>query len=126
MGSGIAAQIAKEFPEAYEADKKFTKYGDINKLGSYELAATDFGFIINMYTQFHPGRVPRKQDLYDAIRKGFIAIDSPCAKDKIWSVGIPLIGAGIAGGNWEKIKKIINEVTPNSQITVVEYEPKKV
>lgn len=121
MGSGIASQIAMEFPEAAKVDK-LTKYGDIKKLGTYEAAETVNGFIVNMYTQFQPGRVPKKQDLYDAIKKGFIELDGGFRSPIPWKVGIPLIGAGIAGGNWPKIAKIINEVTPNLDIIVVEYQ----
>ena len=36
MGSGIAAEIAKFFPDAVISDK-MTKYGDINKLGNIDI-----------------------------------------------------------------------------------------
>ncbi|WWS23940.1 hypothetical protein vBKpnAMK2_00291 [Klebsiella phage vB_Kpn_AM_K2] len=35
---------------------------------------------------------------------------------------IPKIGAGIAGGDWELIEKLINLATPDIDIMVVEYE----
>lgn len=122
MGAGIAAQVAQEFPQALEADK-LSVYGSKDKLGDFTTVETECGYLTNLYTQYRLGRVKDKQELYTAIRKGFEALE--CAEDQDWHVGIPLIGAGIAGGDWEEIKRIINEVTTNLQITVVEYEPKK-
>ena len=123
MGKGIAYTIRKVFPEAYEADKK-TKKGDRNKLGDYSYAALNIKqkelFIINAYTQYDY-RITSQKSInvdYEAIRKVFTRIN----KDfKGLHIGIPRIGAGLAGGDWDKIKTIINEVTPDIDITLVNY-----
>ena len=55
MGAGIAGQISKQYPQAYESDKRSTN-GDRSKLGKYTIAMVPDGLIVNAYTQYHPGR----------------------------------------------------------------------
>lgn len=114
MGAGIAGEIARRFPVAVEADKK-TEYGDWSKLGDYSFAPTVYGDIINGYTQYRPGRCPKDQ-LYANIRQLFTKLNVDY-KGKM--LGIPKIGAGIAGGNWDEIAEIIQDVTPDVGIVVV-------
>ena len=114
MGAGIAGAIAKEFPVALEADKKKTICGDWDKIGTYSIADTAYGKIINAYTQYTPGRAP-KTNLYSAIEKVFTKLNSDFS-GKI--LGIPKIGSGIAGGNWDEIVEIINNVTPDLKLII--------
>lgn len=119
MGAGIAATIAQEFPAAYKADK-WTIYGDKDKLGEYSLAIiTKNLVVVNAYTQFSYGGGQINAD-YDAIRKVFARI----AKDfSQWRIAYPKIGAGLAGGNWDIISKIIDEELDGCNHTLVEYVP---
>lgn len=129
MGAGIAGQISTEFPEALEMDKK-TDQGAA-KLGDFSSTKTAHGWIINMYTQHYPGR-ENPEVILSSLRKGFSALnellDISCqplfdAPSRRVVVGIPQIGAGIAGGNWENHARVINEVTPNFDIILVNYKP---
>lgn len=115
MGAGIAGAIARTFPEALEEDKRSTEHGDWTKLGDYSSIETAYGTIVNAYTQYYPGRVPKHQ-LHTAIRQVFTKINADFAGK---SIGIPKIGAGIAGGNWEEIAEIIQQVTPDVNIYVL-------
>lgn len=117
MGAGIAFGVKRFFPEAYMADKA-TKYGDRSKLGTYTTAMSNGVLVVNAYTQFdYRGKKPVD---YDAIRSCFrqMNTDSRVVGKRI---GIPLIGCGLAGGRWSKVSRIINEETPNLDITLVEY-----
>jgi O-acetyl-ADP-ribose deacetylase (regulator of RNase III) len=127
MGAGIAKQIKERYPSAYAEDCK-TKKGLITKLGhySYVTLVDDFlpdylqgetkRFVINAYTQYdYKGYKPVD---YEAIRKVFTLINNHFEG---LTVGIPKIGAGLAGGDWGKIKRIIDSVTPDLDITLVEY-----
>lgn len=111
MGAGIAKTISKEFPIALEADKA-TSHGDNSKLGSYTIAETEHGDIINAYTQFHYGFGKVNCD-YDAIKNVFTTLNEEY-KGKY--LGIPLIGCGLAGGDWSIVEKLINESTPDLYI----------
>lgn len=126
MHAGIAGQLAKRYETVREADKK-TKVGDPDKLGTMSVARTDFGWVYNMYTQFNPGREDQAK-LEDNIWKAFMALDviSGMRLDLLGVttlVGIPMIGAGIAGGDWKRIQKVIDDATPNTDIVLVEYKP---
>lgn len=121
MGAGIAKQIKYRYPEVYEADKRTIK-GDKLKLGNYSFYAwrTPIGnkFVINGYTQYHwQGRYNVD---YNAIQKLFTTLNDWFVLENK-KIGIPKIGAGLAGGDWEKIEKIIIQTTPNLDITLVEY-----
>lgn len=119
MGAGIAKQIAKRFPLAFDADK-LTKYGDLSKLGTYSSALiekkkTKF-IIVNAYTQFRYWGI-RNVD-YVAIRSVFNKIHK---NFNGFRIGYPKIGAGLAGGDWEIISKIIDEELDGQNHTLVIY-----
>lgn len=126
MGAGIAKQIADQFPEAYEIDKNTTA-GDKAKLGKFtELTVMrhEISFhIVNAYTQYRfDGRKKGEMDVdYDAIRGVMRKINTRFSGLK---VGYPLIGAGLAGGDWNIISKIIDEELVDVDHTLVEYDPK--
>jgi O-acetyl-ADP-ribose deacetylase (regulator of RNase III) len=114
MGAGLAAQIKSQFPMAFDADIS-TIRGNESKLGTYSIAdIPQYNFkILNCYTQYSPGR-PIAPETYNT-RLQYIR---SCCNLIAWEfqnqrIGIPRIGAGLAGGNWDKIKGIINEELPN-------------
>ncbi len=118
MGAGIALQIAREYPEAHEADWVHHTPGE-DVLGLHSHVDTRHGRVFNLYTQFRPGRQPGVEKL---VKSAFKLLDKLYSKRKL-HIGIPLIGAGLAGGNWRIIEQGINEVTPHLNITLVEYKP---
>lgn len=113
MGAGLAKDIAKNYSIAFKVDQK-TVYGDKSKLGTYSIAKTKNGEILNAYTQFKYGGNQNNAD-YAAIKKVFEKINQEY-KDKV--ICIPKIGAGLAGGDWKTIKKIINAATPDVEIAL--------
>jgi O-acetyl-ADP-ribose deacetylase (regulator of RNase III) len=119
MGSGIALQIKREFPGAYKVDMQ-TKQGDRKKLGTYSKAILGDLTVINAYTQYDFKGTGILAD-YKAIDKVFrsIAIDFEGKR-----IGFPMIGAGLARGNWEEIEAIIkNNLGGMCDFTLVEYQP---
>ena len=121
MGAGIAKSIKEHFPEAYMSDLKTVK-GDKSKLGSFSFAKHEIGnkelTIINAYTQFHWKGSGTKAD-YDAIRGVFSQIKDRYSGRRI---GYPKIGAGLAGGDWTLISRIITEELAGENHTLVVYE----
>jgi O-acetyl-ADP-ribose deacetylase (regulator of RNase III) len=106
FGAGIALEILKQFPEAYEADKQ-TAFADKGKLGTYTFANICRGkhtfTVVNAYTQYPWNR--------NEIQCDYWAIDAVFKKIAFayngLRIGYPKIGAGLAGGDWEVISKII-------------------
>ncbi len=130
MGAGIAPQIAKAFGGVDDlvrkADWDFPlELGNKARLGHYSYLQNEGLLIINAYTQYGTGgRREGKPDIsYDAIREVFtqLNVDLECYPEL--KIGIPLIGCGLALGDWIIIKKLINDATPDLNIALVEYKP---
>lgn len=115
MGAGIALEIKRAFPEAYECDIDSFKYGDIKKLGNYSAVFYDDLVVINAYTQYKYSSGALCAN-YNAIRKVFKKIAKDFNGKKI---AIPKIGAGLAGGDWAIIKNIIEQEMTGQNITLV-------
>lgn len=127
MGAGIAGQIAKRFPKALHIDRHHSEYGSIDKLGQFtSVNIPNVGDIINAYTQWQPG-MEDPYRLYHSIKKVFSSINAQYGVAHILYganrpvIGIPKIGCGIAGGDWEVVSRMIDDNTPDLNIVVVEY-----
>jgi len=118
MGGGIAYFVKKKWPEAFTADLG-TVMGSEDKLGSYSFAnvTTENGnlIVINAYTQFGFGTqecdldYTALSDVFNKIKKDFSGL----------RFGIPKIGAGLAGGNWDEISAIIEKEMVGEDLTLV-------
>lgn len=119
MGAGIARQIKQRYPEAWAADKNTIK-GEKRKLGSYSYskAIPSKGIVVNAYTQYLPG--------LNDLNENYAAINSVMRKIAVRfegkRIGLPLIGAGLAGGDWNIIRDIIrNNLEGIVDYTIVEW-----
>jgi len=118
MSAGIAKLIKEEFPEACEADCKTVK-GDRSKLGTCTYVKIDENLVIvNAYTQYERRGITPLVD-YDALRSTMKWIKSNFKGKRI---GLPKIGAGLAGGDWNIIEKIIDEELQGEDYTVIVYQ----
>lgn len=119
MGAGIAGQIARKYPLALTADKS-TNFGEIHKLSNFSVARVGKGkIIVNLYSQYNPGNNLDKNALLLGFKKLVYLLGSIKIK-----IGIPEIGCGIAGGNWDEIGPEIAEIMKDHDITLVKYKPK--
>jgi len=125
MGSGVAAQIRKKYPEAYEADCATEKGGE-SKLGTYSWALAEDGkYIFNLYSQFDFGYDGGRRTSYDALVNGFEKIKDNAEKQvkvlgKAFVVAIPYkIGSDLGGGNWQIVRAIIKEIFLDSEVELV-------
>ena len=126
MRRGIAPQMDRAFgcndPDKYPSEA-FHKKGDVNKLGTIEWTTQDnnieFFQVINAYTQYHYKWNNLKSGVplnYEALRMCMMKINEEFSGAHI---GLPKIGCGVAGGDWEKVKKIIKEELIDCGVTIV-------
>ncbi|MGI9533702.1 MAG: phosphatase [Thermodesulfobacteriota bacterium] len=122
MGAGIAKKIKDLFPEAYDADLQ-TEKGSRDKLGSISYTNVQRGknefTIVNGYTQFSAGGSGVLVD-YVALLSVMKGIKSNFSGRRI---GYPMIGAGLAKGDWSIISEIIDEQLQDENHTLVKYVP---
>ena len=117
MGGGIAKQIKKAFPETFEADCG-TQKADASKIGGISYAKVKLEnnrrlVIVNGYTQLLAGG----QVNYDAVRDVMKQVKQNFYGQRI---GYPMIGAGLAGGEWNRIREIIEEELNDEDHTLVQ------
>lgn len=117
MGSGIALQIRKTYPEVYASYKDYCaqKGHWPDMLGSVQYVPCDDGVTVaNLFGQYGYGR-HKQQTNYEALEKAFTDI-----RDKGYSiVVIPyMIGCGLGGGDWAIVEKMISDVFSGSQCEV--------
>ncbi len=121
MGGGIAKQIKEKFPKVWEADQETLK-ADIRKLGNF--TGVSFGYkwgvlhVLNLYTQYNYSNKEPQFD-YEAFT---IVLRKINKIFKGMRIGLPQIGAGLAGGDWEKIKRIIKTELKDLKITIIYYK----
>jgi len=118
MGKGFARQVKQTFPEAYKVDCSTIK-GDKSKLCTITYADVIRNnhkiTIINAYTQFDY-RFKKVNVDYNALRSCMKIIKNDFSGKRI---GYPLIGAGLAEGDWKIISKIIDEELNGEDHTLV-------
>lgn len=141
MGAGIAPQMAASFGcNKYPLEHKDYQ-GDINKLGQIDyvqgLVLADKRFVrywqehmialqgshrltvVNAYTQYRWNAKGKPLD-YEALTLCMRKMNHEFEGSHI---GLPQIGAGLAGGNWATIKSIIQTELKDCDVTVVIYKP---
>ena len=120
MGAGIAKIIRSQFPETYEADLK-TEKGSRDKLGTIThatvLHADHEVTVVNAYTQYDYKGSGVLVD-YEAVRSAMRSVRQSFPGKKI---GYPKIGAGLAGGDWKVIARIIDEELEGEDHSLVEF-----
>lgn len=130
MNSGVAKLIRAKWPSAYTVYKASEQH-DGMRLGVVTYAQQDDGKIIfNGITQEFYGRVPNRCYVsYEAIKEVIQAMnyfmehpDGLFEEGEIPSVAMPMIGAGLGGGDWEIISKIIEEESISFQPVVYYLE----
>lgn len=121
MGAGIAPLMAKAFGcDEFKLEQKIYK-GKMNKLGCIDWMKVGQLFVVNSYTQYGPGVAGRHGIPldYDALSLCLAKINHEFAGQR---VGLPFIGAGLAGGDPEEIVNIMMNELKDVDATLVIFE----
>ena len=118
MKRGIAPLMAKAFG-ADQFFKEASKFrGDFNKLGTIDYQKVGDLFVVNAYSQYH-WKTSSKYGFpldYDALRLCLRKINH---QFKGMKIGMPKIGCGLAGGDWNLVTKMIQEEMADCKVTIM-------
>jgi O-acetyl-ADP-ribose deacetylase (regulator of RNase III) len=123
MGSGVAKALRAKWPQVYQADLDFDEAAGKKRIGRFSFTkVSNNKTVYNIYTQVE--YLPRGVDHfeYEGFRKGLSDVFEHMKSNGMKSLALPKIGAGLAGGRWQDIKKIIEEVSEEKGIEVTIYE----
>lgn len=131
MGGGIAKSIAEIYPEALEVDKN-SSYNPHDKFGKFTGVTLDSGVtIVNLYGQHNLGRRETEFKTKDRVKMLRKALDSFLYSAKsglapnvnLEKVGVPYgIGCGLAGGDWNVVKNILQSESENHKVDIYVYK----
>lgn len=117
MGAGLAKQIRTRYPNVYMSYKKACDTQS-ELLGKVQLCTTPDSLVANLFAQWDYG-VSRKQTDYDALELCLIKLRDRMLQLNLKTLGLPYgLGCGLAGGSWQIVYKIIQDVFATTDITV--------
>lgn len=115
MASGVAKAIRAKYPKAYD-DYMGSKLDGSMAMGVEIFSEQPDGkVVINMITQSDYGYDGDRYVSYDAVAEAFERTNKRIPGE---TVAIPMIGAGLGGGDWKVIEAIINSTTPDLKVFV--------
>lgn len=123
MGAGIAYAIKAKLltSEQYMEYQRYCQLHGSMALGSVQFIHLSNGqYVANVFSQddFYSKRKDTITD-YDALEKALIEVDKFAHANGL-TVAIPgYMGCGIAGGDWEKVRRIIRRVFKFSQTNCI-------
>lgn len=110
MGSGVAAIVRRDYPEAYKAYVYHHEHVKPWELGDIQFAYSNGKTIINAITQNFYGRTGDRFVDYDAVAKAMRDINRVLREMPMGrKVAMPQIGAGLGGGDWDVLAEIIEK-----------------
>ena len=120
MKSGVAKVITKKFSKVRAADNTFMGgYATRDKLGEVDFVNVNskkIKIVANCYTQYDYNRHSKPLD-YDALDicleklKEFVV-------ENDYTLALPKIGCGLAGGSWSRVEKMINDIFGDIEVKV--------
>lgn len=120
MGSGLAKQIRNKYLEVFIEYYAYCKRHDdmLKMLGvALPVICEDNKIVMNLFGQMYYGTDKQYTD-YAALECAFRNMKEYAQKNQL-SIAIPFqIGCGLAGGNWDIVYKIIEDVFSDYGVTI--------
>lgn len=132
-GAGFVMAVSRRWARPEEAYYSLDKFGQGYPLGLAQIVQVeDDLYVVNMIGQQGVGRRPdgRPPVDYDALERALEDVATACLDPMIRgpyksvAVHAPRFGAGLAGGDWDRIEEIINHtlVERGIQVTVYDFD----
>lgn len=121
MGARLAKEIKGKYPQVYE---EYVKYCLVQKrsfslMGTCQIVEAEPGvkWVANLFGQFEVGTHKKQtEDAY--LKKALETLKNEAQKNE-WSVALPYqLGSGLGGGDWNEIRKIIDDVFHDYPVTI--------
>lgn len=122
MGGGIAWSIRQKWQHVYDAYRKLYEEEGLNLGDVQQVHAEEGVIVVNAMTQEDFGGDGKRYVDYDAIRTCFKEVRKMAEELKL-PVHYPLIGCGLAGGDWGIVSSIINEELEGMEHHLYVYNP---
>ncbi len=108
MGKGIALQFKSRFPDMYEQYRTLCRSNKFAVGDVFRYPYKD-GVVYNLGTQ----RTWKEKAKMEYIEKSIHTMMKLAVVDGTREIAMPAIGAGLGGGNWNDIKRMISDVASN-------------
>ena len=127
MGAGIALEVKRRYPEAYNGYVRYLnrydpiQYTAVGTMHPYQVPGTNL-HILNCFTQVDTAK--RRGDVaisYQSIFTSFLDAGLYCKENGIKELAIPQVGAGLGGGNWKIIYQLIANALAFYGVTPIVY-----
>ena len=123
MGSGVAKALFTKWQQVKTSYHSFcrSKHVDdlLGEVGVVDLK--DRQILFNCFTQFYYGYDNVRRVNYSALAKCFITLNDSLRDSNLDNkLAIPKIGCGLAGGDWDIVKELIDDATPDIEVYVYE------
>lgn len=121
MGAGLAKQLKERYRNNYEWYRQYCRdrgYEEEMLLGHNLITEVETGkYISNIFGQNESGAGGCYTD-YGALKRGLIRLERFARRGGL-TVALPYgLGAGLAGGDWEIIYRVIDDVFQDMEVTL--------
>lgn len=122
MGAGVALALRQKWKQVYAHYADAIKAG-LLKLGDAQLVQVEHDtYVANLVGQnLYPSGPDGIPLVYEALEKSLRMLSESKAAEGA-TIHMPRIGAGLAGGSWERIEKIIIETLVDKGFDITVYD----
>jgi O-acetyl-ADP-ribose deacetylase (regulator of RNase III) len=121
MGAGIARPFRFLDENMYKAYKEICYKEELLLGDIFPWRLEDGRMIYNIASQDLPGANARYVSLYIGVLRAIRHAE----KNGVQSIGLPRIGCGIGGLEWEHVKMLLNTLSDSTEVKIVVVTPKE-
>jgi len=131
MGAGIAEEIRQKFPLMYNQYVMLCQNGHLRtgmvfvyphfygwESNFEEVKEAGLSAVYNLATQDYPGPCAK----LEYIRKSVKVMIEDAEHQGIKTIGVPRLGAGIGGLDWNVVKRLLEELGSSTEVGLVVFE----